>query len=259
MRPSNTTGSTLNSDDFKAQAGLDGLALENNYGRLIVGLTLQYGLTTAYVNSFFGNGRIRAEGTGVGATATWYGDNGVYIDGQMQTMFFRGDLTSDLVGSMTHGNEGLGYAFSVEGGKRFTVGNGFSLTPQAQLAYSKVNFDGFTDRFGALVSLGNADSLLGRVGLSLNHRKSWSGGARSDLYAIGNLHYEFLDGTNVDVAGTGFASANDRLWGSIGGGGSYSWAGGRYTLFGEATYRASLQDAGDNHSYKGTAGLRVVW
>ncbi|MEZ0060969.1 hypothetical protein ABIF26_006512 [Bradyrhizobium elkanii] len=49
------------------------------------------------------------------------------------------------------------------------------------------------------------------------------------------------------------ARASDRLWGSIGGGGSYSWAGGRYTVFGEATYRASLQDAGDNHSYKGTA------
>ncbi|MGL3209120.1 autotransporter outer membrane beta-barrel domain-containing protein [Bradyrhizobium sp. BR 1433] len=259
LRPSNTTSSTLNSDDFKAQAGLDGLALENSYGRLIVGLTLQYGLTTAYVNSFFGNGRIRAEGTGVGATATWYGDNGVYIDGQMQTMFYRGDLTSDLVGSVTHGNEGLGYAFSVEGGKRSTIGNGFSLTPQAQLAYSKVDFDGFTDRFGALVSLGNADSLLGRVGLSLNHQKSWSDGARSDLYAIGNLHYEFLDGTNVAVAGTSFASANDRLWGSIGGGGSYSWAGGRYTVFGEATYRASLEDASANHSYKGTAGLRVVW
>ncbi|MBR0895930.1 autotransporter outer membrane beta-barrel domain-containing protein [Bradyrhizobium tropiciagri] len=259
LRPSNTTGSTTNSDDFKAQAGLDGLALENNYGRLIVSLTLQYGLTTAYVNSFFGNGRIRAEGTGVGATATWYGDNGIYIDGQMQTMFYRGDLTSDLVGSMAHGNEGLGYAFSVEGGKRYTIGNGFTLTPQAQLAYSKVDFDGFADRFGALVSLTNADSLLGRVGLSLNHQKSWGDGGRSDLYAIGNLHYEFLDGTNVAVAGTSFASANDRLWGSIGGGGSYSWAGGRYTLFGEATYRASLQDASANYSYKGSAGFRVVW
>lgn len=262
LRPSNTTGSTTNSDQFKAQAGLDGLALENSYGRLIVGLTLQYGLTTAYVNSLFGNGRIRAEGTGVGATATWYGDNGVYVDGQMQTMFYRGDLTSDLVGNMAHGNEGLGYAFSVEGGKRFNLGNGFSLTPQAQLAYSKVDFDGFTDRFGALVSLTNADSLLGRVGLSLNHQKSWYDGTsivRSDLYAIGNLHYEFLDGSNVDVAGSGFASANDRLWGSIGGGGSYSWANGRYTVFGEATYRASLQDAGDNHSYKGSAGFRVVW
>lgn len=262
LQPSNTTGSTTSSDDFKAQAGLDGLALENSYGRLIVGLTLQYGLTTAYVNSLFGSGRIRAQGTGVGATATWYGDNGVYLDGQMQTTFYRADLTSDLVGSMTHGNEGLGYAFSVEGGKRITIGNGFSLTPQAQLAYSKVDFDGFADRFGALVSLANADSLLGRVGLMLNHQKSWYDGTsmvRSDLYAIGNLHYEFLDGSKVDVSGTSFASANDRLWGSIGGGGSYSWANGRYTLFGEATYRASLQDAMANHGYKGTAGFRVVW
>ncbi|WP_194469731.1 autotransporter outer membrane beta-barrel domain-containing protein [Bradyrhizobium sp. CCBAU 51753] len=262
MRPSNITGSTYNADQFKAQAGLDGVALDNDRGRLIVGLTAQYGLTTAYVNSVFGNGRIRAEGSGVGATATWYGHDGVYVDGQAQTMFYHGDLTSDLVGSMTHGNEGLGYAFSVEGGKRFAVGNGVWLTPQAQLAYSRVEFDPFKDRFGALVSLGNADSLLGRVGLMLNHQKSWDNGAgivRSDLYAIGNLHYEFLDGTRVDVASISFASANDRLWGSVGGGGSYSWANGRYTLFGEATYRASLQEPNQSHGYRGTAGFRVVW
>jgi fibronectin-binding autotransporter adhesin len=96
----------------------------------------------------------------------------------------------------------------------------------------------------------------------LNHQKTWNDGSglvRSDLYAIGNLHYEFLDGTKVDVAGTGFASANDGLWGSIGGGGSYSWANGRYTVFGEATYRASLQNATGSNSYRGTAGFRVVW
>ncbi len=215
LQPSNTTGSTYNADQMKAQAGLDGLALENAYGRLIVGLTAQYGLTTAYVNSFFGNGTIRASGSGVGATATWYGDNGFYVDGQAQTMFYRADLSSALTGSMTHGNEGFGYAFSVEGGKRIGVGNGFWLTPQAQLAYSKVDFDPFVDRFGAQVSLGNADSLLGRVGLALNHQRTWNDGSgivRSDVYAIGNLHYEFLNGSRVDVAGTNFASANDRLW-----------------------------------------------
>ena len=101
-----------------------------------------------------------------------------------------------------------------------------------QLSYAKVDFDAFADRFGALVSLDNADSLLGRLGLSLNHQRRWNDGSgivRSDVYAIGNLHYEFLDGTRVDVAGTGFANANDRLWGSIGGGGTYSWANGRYS------------------------------
>jgi type V secretory pathway adhesin AidA len=56
-----------------------------------------------------------------------------------------------------------------------------------------------------------------------------------------------------------FANANDRLWGSIGGGGTYSWANGRYAVFGEITYRAGLEDAAENHSYKGTGGFRVVW
>lgn len=262
LQPSNTTGSTYNADQMKAQAGLDGLALENAYGRLLVGLTAQYGLTTAYVNSFFGNGTVRASGSGVGATATWYGDNGFYVDGQAQTMFYRADLASALTGSMTHGNEGFGYAFSVEGGKRIGVGNGFWLTPQAQLAYSKLDFHAFTDRFGALVSLGNADSLRGRLGLGLNHQRTWNDGSgivRSDVYAIGNLHYEFLNGTRVDVAGTSFASANDRLWGSIGGGGTYSWANGRYAVYGEVTYRASLDNPNENHSYKGTGGFRVTW
>jgi outer membrane autotransporter protein len=262
LQPSTTTGSTTKADQLKVQTGLDGLALENKRGRLIVGLTAQYGLTTANVASFFGNGRIRVEGTGVGSTLTWYGDNGFYVDGQAQSMFYRSDLSSTLPGSLTHGNEGFGYAFGAETGKRFGVGNGWSLTPQAQLSYSKVGFDSFADRFGAQVALRDADSLLGRAGLALNHQNIWtdrSGIVRSDIYGIANLHYEFLSGTNVDVAGTGFANAQDRLWGSIGGGGTYSWANGRYTVFGELSYNASLNDSSNNRSYKGTGGFRATW
>ena len=262
LQPASTTGSTYKADQMKVQAGLDGLALENERGRLIVGLTAQYGLTTANVASVFGNGRIRTEGSGVGGTLTWYGDNGFYVDGQAQSMFYRSDLSSVLVGSMTHGNEGFGYAFSAETGKRFGVGNRWSLTPQAQLSYSKVAFESFADRFGAQVSLRDGDSLLGRAGLALNHQKTWNDGSgivRSDVYGIANLRYEFLSGTNVDVAGTGFANARDRLWGSIGGGGTYSWANGRYAIFGEVSYNASLQDAAANHSYKGSGGFRIVW
>jgi outer membrane autotransporter protein len=260
--PSNTTGSTYNADQWKAQAGIDGLLLENGRGRLIVGLNAQYGSANANVTSFFGNGTIRVQGSGVGTSLTWYGDDGFYVDGQAQAMFYHGDLASVLTGSMIHGNEGMGSAFAIESGKRIGIGNGFALTPQAQLTYSKVDFDPFADRFSAAVSLANADSLLGRAGLALEHLKSWRDPSgqlvRSDVYGIANVHYEFLDGTNVLVSGTSFASANDRLWGSIGGGGTYSWASGRYAVFGEVSYNASLAHAGD-HSYKGTAGFRVVW
>ncbi|WP_246553945.1 autotransporter outer membrane beta-barrel domain-containing protein [Bradyrhizobium ottawaense] len=262
LQPSNTTGSTYKADHLKVQTGLDGLVLENERGQLFVGLTAQYGLTTADVASFFGNGRIRVEGTGVGSTLTWYGDNGLYVDGQAQSMFYRSDLSSVLAGSLIHGNEGFGYAFSAEAGKRIGIGRGWSLTPQAQLSYSKVAFDSFADRFGAPVSLRDADSLLGRAGLALNHQRTWNDGTgivRSDVYGIANLRYEFLGGTNVDVAGTGFANAQDRLWGSIGGGGSYSWANGRYTIFGEGTYNTSLNNSADNRHYRGSGGFRVTW
>ncbi|UZE52251.1 autotransporter family protein [Rhodopseudomonas sp. P2A-2r] len=262
LQPSSTTGATYRADKLKVQTGLDGLLMETERGRLIVGLTGQYGLTTANVASVSGDGRIRVEGSGVGGTLTWFGDNGFYVDGQAQSMFYHSDLSSVLTGTMARGNEGVGYAFGAEAGKRFAVGNGWSLTPQAQLSYSKAEFDGFTDRFGATVSLRTGDSLLGRAGLALNHQKTWNDGTgivRSDIYGIGNLRYEFLDGTNVDVAGTGLASAQDRLWGSIGGGGTYSWADGRYAVFGEVSYNASLNDSANSHSYKGNGGFRVTW
>nr|WP_245502447.1 autotransporter outer membrane beta-barrel domain-containing protein [Bradyrhizobium betae] len=262
LQPSNTTGSTYKADHLKVQTGLDGLALENERGRLIVGLTAQYGLTTADVASFYGNGRLRVEGTGVGGTLTWYGDNGFYVDGQAQSIFYRSDLSSVLAGSLTHGNEGVGYAISAETGKRIGFGNGWSLTPQAQLSYAKVAFDGFADRFGASVSLRDGDSLLGRAGLALDHQKTWNDGTgivRSDIYGIANLRYEFFNGTKVDVAGIGFANAQDRLWASIGGGGTYSWANGRYAIFGEVSYNASLNDGSDNRNYKGTGGFRTTW
>ncbi len=77
------------------------------------------------------------------------------------------------------------------------------------------------------------------------------------MYGIANLHYEFLNGTTVMVSGTSLANANDRLWSSLGGGGSYSWRGGRYALYGEVSYNTSLSNLGASDSYKGTGGFRI--
>lgn len=92
------------------------------------------------------------------------------------------------------------------------------------------------------MSLRDSDSPL--AGLALNHQKNWNDGGHCALghLGIGNLHYEFLDGTRIDVAGTSFASAQDRLWSSIGGG-AHGWANGRYAVFDEVSYSASLEDA----------------
>jgi outer membrane autotransporter protein len=263
MQPSTTTGSTYSSDQLKVQAGVDGLVLENNAGKLIVGLTGQYNTVAADISSIYGNGRIEADGFGIGATLTWYGDNGFYVDGQAQTTKYISNLKSALAGSMTNDNNGLGYAFAIESGKLIGIGNGWSITPQAQLTYSAVDFFTFADRFGASVSLDNADSLLGRAGIAVNHRQAWRDRdgqlTSTDIYGIANLRYEFLNGTSVNVSGTNLANANDRLWGSIGGGGTYSWSAGQYSLYGEISYNASRSNVGESDSYSGIGGFRIVW
>jgi fibronectin-binding autotransporter adhesin len=255
--------STSDADYWKFEGGIDAATLDNGYGRLIFGVTGHYSEAKSEVSSFFGNGRINVSGGGVGGTATWLGDDGLYVDSQARVSWYNGDLTSALTGPMTRGNDGFGYALSTEGGKRFAIGEGWSLTPQLQATYSNVDFDTFLDRFGAVVSLSQADSLLGRAGLSLDHRNSWRDGSgqmtRSDIYGIANVYYEFLDGSSVDVSGTRFANAGDRLWGGVGAGGSFSWNNDRYALFGEVSYKTSLDDLGDSYSYKGTAGLRLRW
>jgi fibronectin-binding autotransporter adhesin len=123
---------------------------------------------------------------------TWYGQNGFYLDGQAQATWYESDLSSGLLGSLSNGNDGFGYAFSLEFGKRLALNQSWTLTPQAQLAYSSVDFDDFTDPFGANVSLGTGESLKGRLGLSADYENAWESASgtmtRTHLYGIANLY-----------------------------------------------------------------------
>jgi outer membrane autotransporter protein len=261
MHPSTVTGATYAADQFNLQLGVDGMAVNEAQGKLVAGLTARTGTTSADVDSMFGNGRINTNGFGLGGTLTWYGNSGFYTDAQAQLTWYRSNLDSSLAGSLTHGNDGLGYALGIESGQRIDLGNGLALTPQAQVTYSRVRFDSFTDRFGARVGMDKTDSLTARLGLSLDQRRNWRNEAgqqvHSDIYGIVNLQQEFLGNSKITVSTTPFSSTNDRLWGSIGVGGIYSW--GRYTVYGEASWNTSLSSFNSSASYKGTVGLRITW
>lgn len=258
-----TSGTDYDLATWKMRAGIDGLVSDSDSGKLIAGLTVHYGHASADISSFFGPGSISTDGYGVGATATWYGSNGFYLDAQGQISRYNSDLSSDWIGNLVNGNDGFGYALSLEGGQRVTLGENWTIIPQAQLVYSNVRFDDFTDSFGADVSLNRADSLRGRLGLAFEYQESWKNEQgqvdRAALYGIGNLHYEFLEGTKVNVSSTRFTSESDPLWGEIGFGGSYNWADDKYSLYGEISASTSLQNFGDSYSLNGKAGLRVKW
>lgn len=259
-----TSGANYDANTWKLQTGIDGLFMESEAGRLIGGVFAQYGLASSSVWSPFGVGGINSTGAGIGATLTWYGENGFYLDSQAQVTWYDSDLQSATAGrNLIEGNGGVGYGLSIEAGRRVALSGNWSLTPQAQLAYSSVRFDDFTDTFGADVSLGSSRSLVARLGVAANHDVEWRDGNgrinRAQLYGIANVYYDLLGSSEIDVAGTAFESRDDRLRGGLGVGGSYNWAGDRYSVYGEAHVNTSLENIGGSNAIGGTVGFRMNW
>lgn len=260
-----TSGTDYDVDTWKLQAGADALIYEDAAsGQLIGGVTAHYGTVSADVSSIYGLGSIDASGYGFGGTLTWYGNGGFYVDGQAQATWYDSDLTSATLGrTLADGNDGFGYGLSIETGQKIALRSNWSITPQAQLVYSSVRFSDFTDPFGARVSLDDGEFLIGRIGLSADYESEWRGATgqinRAHVYGVANLYYDFLGRTTTDVAGTRFSSENDDLWGGIGIGGSLNWADDKYSVYGEAMAKTSIDDFGDSGTVSGTVGFRVRW
>ncbi|MAS12743.1 MAG: autotransporter outer membrane beta-barrel domain-containing protein [Nitratireductor sp.] len=259
-----TSGAEYDLDLWKMQAGADGLIHENESGRFIGGVSVHYGTVSSEVTSLFGNGSIDSTGYGLSGTLTWYGNSGLYVDAQAQATWFDSDLASSTASrNLVSGNNGFGYALGVEVGKQIAVDEIWSVTPQAQLVYSDVNFDTFTEAFGAVVGLENGDSLISRLGISVDRTQEWNDPAgkarRSHIYGIANLYYDFLDGSRSTVSGVEFVNEKEPLWVGAGVGGSYNWNNDQYSLYGEASLNSSVRHFGDSYQVKANAGLRVRW
>jgi fibronectin-binding autotransporter adhesin len=261
LAPDNsTTSASYDVDTWRLQAGADGVLSETEDGSVVAGVNLQVGTISAAISSASGDGGIEGTAFGLGGTLTWYGNEGFYLDAQGKLNWFDSTLSADLLaGPLVSGNAGFGYALSLEAGQQLALGDGWSVTPQAQLAYSSVDFENF-DSYGSTVSLKSGDSLLGRLGVSADYEGEWQDMAgetgRSHIYGIANLSYEFLDGTATNVGGTTLVNQADPLWGSIGLGGSLNWAGDQLSLYGEANLGTSLNHLGDSYSLGVTAGIR---
>ncbi|MBO9697028.1 MAG: autotransporter-associated beta strand repeat-containing protein [Sphingopyxis sp.] len=249
-------------DQWHAQLGLDAVLAQRSDGAALVGgLTAHYGKVDSAVTSIFGDGTIDTQGYGVGATMTWYGPKGFYVDGQVKLSWFDSDLESSILGSLARGNKGDGQAFSLELGKQTSIGRNLSITPQVQMSYAKVDFDRFADPSDAAVSVAKGESLKTRWGLAIDHQTSWKGAAgdtrRTRLYTVMNFSYEWLDGAEADVSGTPIVNRDHRLSGELGLGGSYSWGDDRFTLYTEVSGDTTIADFGAGYNLKGTAGFRV--
>ncbi|GAA5628314.1 adhesin BmaC autotransporter [Brucella sp. NBRC 12953] len=248
------------------QAGVDGQLYENDHGLLIAGLTGQYGNAHSNIDNLTGDGSgtIDTQAWGLGANATFYGNSGFYLDAQAGANWYDSDLDVDAVNrTLASSNKGFGYALSLEAGQRFTLNENWSLTPQAQLMWSSVDFDSFTDSYGARISSHDGDNLNARLGLAANYQNSFIGsdGRRVDtaVYGIANLYQTLIGENRINYAGTGMASAYDKSFAGIGFGGTYAWADNKYALYGEGSINTSLNHFADSYTIKGNLGFKVKW
>ncbi|WP_443971471.1 autotransporter outer membrane beta-barrel domain-containing protein [Sphingobium sp. CR28] len=252
---SSTSLSDQTVNSWKMQLGADRALISTPEGkRLMAGVNIYYGRATSQVRSTFGDGSIATDGYGVGATLTWYGVDGFYVDGEVQMSWFDSDLTSRILGPLAK-NNGEGQALGIELGKRSPIGGELSVTPQLQMIYSNVDFDGFTDPTGAFVRADRGDSLKSRLGLSLDRQNVWDGG-RSHVYGLLNLNYDWLEGSRTLVSGTPIDRTEKRLWSELGIGASVNW-GDRITLYGEASGGSPFRDFASSYVLKGNVGVRL--
>jgi len=257
-----TTGANYDVDIWQLQGGADGELYSGDAGDLVVGFSARYGTISADVSSAFGDGSISSTGFGLDGSMTWYGKSGLYLDAQASATRYDSDLSSSALGTgRISGNDGFGYAFGLEAGQQIALGANWSVTPQAQLTYSRIDYNDFTDPFGGAVSLKDAHRLRGRLGISADYEDSWADRSgqtrRLHAYGVANLYYDLQSNSDVRVSGIKFATEQEALWGGLGLGGTYSWGDDKYAIYGEATVDTSLNNFGHTHTLTGRMGLNV--
>lgn len=252
----------------RVNVGVDMPIYENADGsRLIAGINGNMSRAWSDIDSIHGSGDITTTGYGLGATLTWYNHNGFYTDAQAWHNWFKSDIDSNTITTdldQVKGNHAKGYALSLEVGRIFDLNQHWSLTPQAQIAYSRVNFDSFPDiQNSVIINEKDYVGLEGRLGLALNYEKSHldSSGKmrRNKLYILGNIHQEFKGDSTVSISGVDYESKMNNTWMSVGVGGSHNWDNDRFSIYGELSLASSTKKFGEEYELAGEIGLRIAF
>jgi len=145
-------------------------------------------------------GEVEADVVGGGLYWTRHGGNGGYFDVAAQLLHYRNRYQDQYLAA-SH-QSGWGGTLSAEIGKAFALGGNWLLEPQLQLAYQRIELDGFTDQVSA-VSAVNEDALRGRVGLQLLRAPSrWLGMDDASPYVAVGAQRDFRDADSITVGNT---------------------------------------------------------
>ncbi len=246
----------LSVNDVRLQFGAD-FRLGHDW---VAGVSLQYSDISGKLSAPGARGRMDADRFTLGGALTWFGGNGLYVDGQASAYWQTSDMRSlELSGSAVEDVNGYGGGVSAEIGQRRAINDLWNWVPQGQLSYNYGTMDDFTDPYGAKVSYDDTQSLRARAGLALEYRdpRCSAQGTRLSAYGITNLFYEFIEAADMMVDGTNYTPDDGRLWGGLGIGGSYEWQDGLYAISGEVSANTSLEHAGDAYDARAVMSWKM--
>ena len=144
-------------------------------------------------NGYYGDGKVRSNS--VGLYAAYLADNGIYVDNIVK--YSRLHANSDLT-EKRHYNA---YTISSELGKRFSLANDWTITPQAQLAWTHISSQENEDSLSSVYS---------RIGLRVAKGFALSNGWNLQPYAEVNAITSKNRSSKIHYANSALDVASSR-------------------------------------------------
>lgn len=242
---------TLSGSTQRLHFGFETLAETNGAGHWIFGLTGQIGTLSASTLNAGGSSKITADTIGIGATATWFGPGGLYLDTSAEVHHLSVDYTANGT-SLATNETVMAYALNAELGQRIALTPAATLIPQVGLHFSHVGSQTFTDTGGNSIRIDNQDRLIGRLGVAYEVRPRQG----TTVYAKGSLLHDFSAESGATVSGTALTGAFDDTWAEVAVGASHTWDTNR-TAFADINYRRGID--GDGSAVSLNAGFKLTW
>ena len=237
------------------QTGFDLGRFVSPIGTFVYGVTAQYNQVSSDVRVGVSNtGLLSAVGYGVGATATWYGEEGAYVDLQGQFNDIDADFETDSLGRLMDGTEATAIVMSAEMGQRYQFGDDVAVTPQAQISWGQVDVDSFNTANNQSVKPNSETGYTLRAGIEAEYNNEQVNG-----YLLGNLYYDSIDTWELEFVGENYKDTNGAVSVEFGFGGSTEVSE-NTILFLQGTYRITTDSGADRKSSSNlSAGVAFSW
>ena len=192
-------------------------------------------------------GKVKTKDFSLGLTTTKYYNNGFYLDLVGQLSFINNKYNSrDGVSAKQRGNA---LAFSIEGGKNYSLGSNWAIEPQAQLIYQYLNLKDFNDGVRE-VHHGNDSALRARLGFRTTYKKSF--------YSIANVWHDFSNTTEANIGSDRIKEKYSATWGEFGLGVQLPITNSAY-VYSDVRYERSFTSNPKHKGYRGTVGFKYTF